>query len=118
MGFTRDQSSLIDYIEDGVPVNNPDFVSWDADSVAAGMDWGLGNDWSLNVNADGTALTFEHGSTIPLTINNDGELSFDSLEMASIKLTILNSLPDVTLYQLGEVVNVLGFLYIKQEDPS
>jgi hypothetical protein len=118
MGFTRDPSSLSGFLEGGVEINAPAFVSWDRDVLAQGTDWGLGQGWQLNINADGSELAFKYGSEVPWKMTSDGEATMTSLATTSLKLTILSSLPDVAPYQLGEVVNVLGYLYVKQDDPS
>jgi len=113
MGFTRDPSSLTGFLEGGVEINTPAFVSWNKAEVAQGTDWGLGQGWQLNINAAGDELAFKSGSDTPWKLSSDGAMSITSL-----KLDILSSLPEVASYQLGEVVNVLGYLYVKQEDPS
>ena len=118
MGFSRDTTSLTGFVEAGVPVNNPAFATWDRDTLAQGTDWGLGQGWQLNINPSGTELSFKYGSEIPFAITSDGEATLNTLAMPSLKLDILSSLPEVASYQLGEVVNVLGYLYVKQEDPS
>ena len=118
MGFTRDPSSLSGFLEGGVEINTPAFVSWDRDVLAQGTDWGLGQGWQLNINTDGSELAFKYGSDVPWKITSAGDATMNTLTMTSLRLTILNSLPDVASYQLGEVVNVLGFLYVNQDDPS
>ena len=75
MGFTRDPSSLSGFLEGGVEINTPAFVSWDRGVVAQGTDWGLGQGWQLNINASGTELAFKHGSGSPLTLGTTGEVT-------------------------------------------
>jgi hypothetical protein len=118
MGFTRDPSSLSGFLEGGVEINTPEFVSWDRDVLAQGTDWGLGQGWQLNINASGSELSFKYGSEVPFAITSDGEATLTTLAMPTLKLDILSSLPEAASYQLGEVVNVLGFLYVNQDDPS
>ena len=123
MGFTRDPSSLTGFLEGGVEINTPAFVSWDRDVLAQGTDWGLGQGWQLNINTDGSELSFKYGSEVPWKISTDGVATIPGLIATnliadSLKLTLRSSLPDVASYQLGEVVNVLGYLYVNQDDPS
>lgn len=75
MGFTRDPSSLTGFLEGGVEINTPAFVSWDRAEVAQGTDWGLGQGWQLNINASGTELAFKHGSDTPFKVSTSGEVT-------------------------------------------
>ena len=83
MGFTRDPSSLSGFLEGGVEINTPAFVSWDRDVAAQGTDWGLGQGWQLNINSEGPELAFKYGSGGAFSVDQDGAVDNTSLDGGS-----------------------------------
>ena len=72
MAFTRE--NLTGATDGSGPVNYPDFSLWDRDTVSAGMQWNLAENWVLKVDsaADGGALKFELNGTDQMILTSEG----------------------------------------------